>query len=132
MADFSDMDEHAHGTAGVVCSGCGRPLPSQIARGPLLVREHPDQVFWAGLRVDGVTPTQARLLKLLLRIGRCSATALHLLLSEEAEANTLNVHISRLRRRLERASRGQVTIRNIRGFGYELEIANRHWSGLRE
>jgi DNA-binding response OmpR family regulator len=119
------LSDLADAMPGPVCAGCGRPLPSQIARGPLVVREHPDQLFWEGLRIEGVTPTQARLLKLLVRIGRCSATALHLLLSEEAESNTLNVHISRIRRRLAAASGGRAQIRNIRGYGYELVIEGR-------
>ena len=106
----------------MTCPYCGAVEPERAERYGLIVQTEPPEVFWRGIRVNGIRPMEARLLMLLVRRGKVSNLALIMLLSPSATSQTLKVHISRIRERLKHTA---VAVQSIRGWGYELVSTDR-------
>lgn len=116
-------DFHAlGGPPGKCCEACGQSIRSGLSKGPLEVRDSPEQAFWRGRLIEDIAPTKVRLLGLLIRFGRCDYTSLSMMLSEKADVCTVKVHIWHMRPILTAVSSGQVVIKNIWGWGYELVV----------
>jgi len=102
------------------CPTCHRDIGRVATRGPLRVTVDPCEAYWRGLKLDGVTPAQARILYALAERGRASRMALEIAaVGEHSTSNALGVQICILRRRLPR----EVTIVAVTGWGYRLVLA---------
>lgn len=88
----------------------------------MTVFRHPDEAFWAGLKIHQATPIMARMLGLFCQFDQVSHMALLCLLGAHTQDSTMKVHISRLRDALSNVSQGQCRIGNIHGLGYFMEI----------
>ncbi len=95
--------------------------------GPLLLEARAADAVFAGTRL-GLTPREFRLLRILCRepgatVSR-DALVRDVLQAQQRGAmrdNLLDVHMSRLRRKLD-GVRPQIEIRTIRGLGFRLEV----------
>lgn len=102
-----------------VCDTCGQALPETYIKGDLIVRAHPYEAFWRGRKLQ-ITPTRARILILLMQLGRASAGALIAVLpGEDSAEGALKAHITYLRRSFEMAG-VPAAISPVWGWGYEL------------
>lgn len=89
--------------------------------GPLAFKS-PDEIYWGGRKM-GATPTQAKILGMLIRFRKVDTTVLLMVLpSEESGVKTVQAHICRLRELLRFATNEQVKINTDWGQGYHLVV----------
>jgi len=112
-------DQHKPGTA---------PVQSVLEYGPITMCLSQHTLYVAGQSLD-LPPKEWALLELFLRhpgqlFGR--ETLLRLVWGHDflGDSRTVDVHIQRLRARLEAAMVDRPCIQTVRGFGYRLEVIN--------
>lgn len=104
----------------MTCPLCGEAERTTVSRGPMLAKSDPPELFWHGKRV-ALSPGKIKIITTLLRFGRVSELVLLMMIGEDAEAKTLTVHLSQIRKAF--AMQGvEVKIESIRGWGYEIKI----------
>lgn len=95
------------------------PPPREVAKwGPLLVTRGPHDLYWRGIRRQGLTRMQLDIMFTLAVTGRADSFALELL-SSANNGNCIKVQMTRIRRWLE-GNGIPVEIVNIPRVGYEL------------
>jgi hypothetical protein len=102
------------------CHGCGQYLPERVERGGLVVQRDPSVVFWRGERVE-MKPALASMLRLFVRFGDVPHEALDNVHCGTAVKTTWDM-LGRLRKALA-AVTDEVKIKNVRGWGYRIEIS---------
>jgi DNA-binding response OmpR family regulator len=104
------------------CDTCGQPVRERVDYGPLTMMGNPDRAYWCGEPIYGLTNIQCRILRLLVRYRRVDFVSLYMCLNENTTDQALKVHISIIRRALDRVSRSRTVIHSLRGWGYELVV----------
>lgn len=104
----------------VTCPTCGEASRNPAARGPMLEKDDPPELFWHGKRI-GMPRTKIRIIAKLLRFGRVAEIGLLMLIGLDSDAKTLTVHISQIRKAFERQG-VDAQIKSICGWGYEMKV----------
>ncbi len=100
------------------CPTCGSSIHNVVKRGPLLVQEEPYKAFWHGLPIKHLTSVQAKILKAIAD-GRGSHGWLEMTCAgENTTSEVIKTQISWIRPKLPKG----LSIKNIPGWGYELEL----------